>query len=132
MNNYVSTNPTLNQYASSIVSDDSSDSSGMPVADGTPAPPANIDISDPDTTATNSGFVGTLESWGSSAVNAVESGVKTVYGGVKTVVGDTVGGAENLVTSTASSFTGDILLVLGVVVVGLVLLGKSGAFKATI
>lgn len=124
MNNYVSTNPDLNDYASDI--------SGMPVTDGSPSPPSNVDIADPDSaTPAPLGVLGTIESWGSSAVNAVEGGVKTVYSGVKTVASDVVGGAENVVTGTASSLTGDLLLVLGVVVVGLVMLGKSGALKVS-
>lgn len=143
-NNYVSTDPSQNSYAAETVSNNNyasldpslnafaTDAAGFPNDDSSGVAPSNIDLNDPDSSPVGSGMLSTLESWGSTAVNSVESGVKTVYGGAKTVVGDVVGGAENAVTGVASSFTGDILLVLGLVVVGLVLIAQSGAIKATV
>ena|ERR1035437_3241645 len=122
--NYVSSDPSQNQFASDLM--------GLPTNDGSPDGPPIVSIPDPDTSPEPHGFISSLESFGSSAVNAVESGVKTVYGGAKTVVGDVVGGAENVITGTVSSITNDIVIVLVIVVVGLVLIAKSGAVHANI
>jgi len=120
-NNFVSTNPNLNA--------DTSDIAGFPASDGSASAPSNVDMSDPDGSSTPSGFLGTLESWGKSAVTGTENAVKTVYSGAKTVVSDTVGGAEKVVTGVENSLTGDVLLILGVLVVGLVLIAQSGSVK---
>jgi hypothetical protein len=142
--NLVSTDPSQNPYAA-IAQDVAQggdttgipDATGMPASDPTPAAVASVDMADPDTTQTG-GFLSSLESYGSAAVGAVESGVSTVYGAGKTVVTDVVGGTENAVgkvvgigTGAISSVTMDIILVLAVVGIALVLVARSGAISVS-
>jgi hypothetical protein len=112
------------------------DANGMPVSDSSPAAPSNVDMADPDSTPSPAGFMGSIESFGSSIVNGAENAVKTVYGGAKTVAGDVVGGAEGVVskgvgtvTGAASSLTMDIVIILAVVGIALVYVAQSGAVK---
>jgi len=129
--NLVSLDASVNPYASDAV--------GMPNGDPAPAAPAVVDMQDPDTSAPPSGFLASLENFGSSAVSKVESGVETVYGAGKTVVGDVVGGAENVVSKTVgvatgavSSVTFNLVLILAVVGIALVFVARSGAIKANV
>lgn len=116
------------------------DQFGLPITDGTSVN-ASVNISNPDQSS-HSGLLSSLESFGSNALNSLEKGaevtiqagesaVKTVYQGGKTVVGDVVGGAQGIVTSTTSALTGNIVILLLALGVGIYLVGKSGAVRLT-
>lgn len=114
------------------------DSSGMIASDPAPAAPSNVDMSDPDQTQTP-GFLSSLESFASGAIQHAENGIADVYGAGKTVVGDVAGGVEGVVQKTVNIGTGaitsvtmNIVIVLGIVAIALVYIAKSGAIKATI
>lgn len=128
--NFVSLDPTQNPYAT--------DAAGLPTSDDSAPAAPNVDMPDPDGTSTPSGFLSSIESFGSAAVASVESGVSTVYNAGKTVVGDAVAGTENAASKVASigtgavtSITGNLVLILAVVGVALVLIAQSGAIKVS-
>jgi len=118
-----------------LILDGSTDSSGMPVSDGTAPAPAVVTMNDPSPASTPSvngtSFLGSIESLSSKVISKAESGVKTVYGGVKTVASDVTGGAEHLVSDVTGTVTTPIILLGIVLVVGLVYIAYSGNVKVS-
>lgn len=108
------------------------DSSGMPISDSSAPEPSNLSMSDPDNTPQPSGFLGSIESFGTAAVSAAKSAVTTGYGAVKTVGSDVVTGVGKAESSVLSPITTNVFILLAVVGVVLVLVFKTGNVKANI